>query len=62
MSKSLGNVIDPLDIISGISLESLQEKVRRGNTDPRETTVAMEAQVSPMPSAAIAVCPISNLW
>ncbi|XP_036411227.1 valine--tRNA ligase, mitochondrial isoform X2 [Megalops cyprinoides] len=44
MSKSLGNVIDPLDVISGISLQRLQEKVKEGNLDPRETTVAMEAQ------------------
>ncbi|CAL8295716.1 unnamed protein product [Merluccius merluccius] len=44
MSKSLGNVIDPLDVISGVSLERLQEKVTAGNLDPRECTVAMEAQ------------------
>uniref|UniRef100_A0A671P092 valine--tRNA ligase n=1 Tax=Sinocyclocheilus anshuiensis TaxID=1608454 RepID=A0A671P092_9TELE len=44
MSKSLGNVIDPLDVISGVSLERLQGKVREGNLDPRESVVAMEAQ------------------
>lgn len=44
MSKSLGNVIDPLDVIHGTSLERLQEKVRAGNVDPREQEVAMEAQ------------------
>ncbi|CAL8363597.1 unnamed protein product [Arctogadus glacialis] len=44
MSKSLGNVVDPLDVISGASLERLQEKVRGGNLDPGELTVAMEAQ------------------
>ncbi|KAM4630957.1 valine--tRNA ligase, mitochondrial [Polymixia lowei] len=49
MSKSLGNVIDPLDVISGISLERLQEKVREGNLDPRECTVAMEAQRKDFP-------------
>ncbi|KAL0961788.1 hypothetical protein UPYG_G00331740 [Umbra pygmaea] len=49
MSKSLGNVIDPLDVISGISLESLQQKVREGNLDPREIVVAMEAQRTDFP-------------
>ncbi|KAI1902449.1 hypothetical protein AGOR_G00044870 [Albula goreensis] len=44
MSKSLGNVIDPLDVISGVSLQRLLEKVKEGNLDPRETEVAMEAQ------------------
>uniref|UniRef100_A0A8C1J6M8 Valine--tRNA ligase, mitochondrial n=1 Tax=Cyprinus carpio TaxID=7962 RepID=A0A8C1J6M8_CYPCA len=45
MSKSLGNVIDPLDVISG----RLQEKVREGNLDPRESVVAMEAQKKDFP-------------
>uniref|UniRef100_A0A671R8Q2 Valine--tRNA ligase, mitochondrial n=1 Tax=Sinocyclocheilus anshuiensis TaxID=1608454 RepID=A0A671R8Q2_9TELE len=45
MSKSLGNVIDPLDVISG----RLQEKVREGNLDPRESIVAMEAQKKDFP-------------
>uniref|UniRef100_A0A3B3Z7Q5 Valine--tRNA ligase, mitochondrial n=1 Tax=Periophthalmus magnuspinnatus TaxID=409849 RepID=A0A3B3Z7Q5_9GOBI len=49
MSKSLGNVIDPLDVIHGTSLESLQQKVRAGNLDPREQLVAMEAQNKDFP-------------
>uniref|UniRef100_A0A672Z1P7 Valine--tRNA ligase n=1 Tax=Sphaeramia orbicularis TaxID=375764 RepID=A0A672Z1P7_9TELE len=49
MSKSLGNVIDPLDVIHGISLERLQEKVKEGNLDPREQAVAMEAQKKDFP-------------
>ncbi|XP_041665838.1 valine--tRNA ligase, mitochondrial isoform X2 [Cheilinus undulatus] len=44
MSKSLGNVIDPLDVIHGVSLERLEEKVNEGNLDPRERLVAIEAQ------------------
>uniref|UniRef100_A0A8C7IRB3 Valine--tRNA ligase, mitochondrial n=1 Tax=Oncorhynchus kisutch TaxID=8019 RepID=A0A8C7IRB3_ONCKI len=56
MSKSLGNVIDPLDVISGISLERLQEKVEEGNLDPRESMVAMEAQVSQLPTPGIPEC------
>ncbi|KAM9738210.1 valine--tRNA ligase, mitochondrial isoform 2-T2 [Menidia menidia] len=49
MSKSLGNVIDPLDVIHGVSLERLQEKVKEGNLDPREQLVAMEAQRKDFP-------------
>ncbi|XP_039976792.1 valine--tRNA ligase, mitochondrial [Xiphias gladius] len=49
MSKSLGNVIDPLDVIHGVSLERLQKKVMEGNLDPRERLVAMEAQKKDFP-------------
>uniref|UniRef100_A0A3Q2W9C7 Valine--tRNA ligase n=1 Tax=Haplochromis burtoni TaxID=8153 RepID=A0A3Q2W9C7_HAPBU len=50
MSKSLGNVIDPLDVIHGVSLERLQGKVKEGNLDPREQLVAMEAQRKDFPA------------
>ncbi|XP_042362406.1 valine--tRNA ligase, mitochondrial [Plectropomus leopardus] len=50
MSKSLGNVIDPLDVIHGVSLEKLQERVSEGNLDPREQLVAMEAQRKDFPT------------
>src|SRR3984893_17890482 len=33
MSKSLGNVIDPLDVIEGIPLEALHQKLYEGNLD-----------------------------
>ncbi|CAH2313907.1 valine--tRNA ligase, mitochondrial isoform X1 [Pelobates cultripes] len=36
MSKSLGNVLDPLDVMTGISLEGLQQKLKSGNLDPQE--------------------------
>ncbi|XP_017286196.1 valine--tRNA ligase, mitochondrial isoform X1 [Kryptolebias marmoratus] len=49
MSKSLGNVIDPLDVIHGVSLQRLQEKVKEGNFDRREQLVAMEAQRKDFP-------------
>jgi valyl-tRNA synthetase len=45
MSKSLGNVIDPLDVIYGISLENLNKRLLTGNLDPREVTKAIEGQV-----------------
>lgn len=35
MTKSLGNVIDPLDVIDGISLQELHEKLKEGNLDER---------------------------
>lgn len=35
MSKSLGNVIDPLDVIHGITLEQLNKKLEEGNLDPK---------------------------
>ena len=36
MSKSLGNVIDPLEVINGVSLADLQAKLGAGNLDPKE--------------------------
>ncbi|KAI5955863.1 VAS1 [Candida jiufengensis] len=44
MSKSLGNVIDPLDVITGIPLKGLHDKLTTGNLDPRELKKAMEGQ------------------
>ncbi|XP_069054704.1 valine--tRNA ligase, mitochondrial isoform X2 [Lepisosteus oculatus] len=49
MSKSLGNVIDPLDVISGVSLQELHQKVTEGNLDPREVQVAVEGQKRDFP-------------
>ena len=40
MSKSLGNVIDPLEVINGVSLADLQAKLQAGNLDPREVRAA----------------------
>lgn len=31
MSKSLGNVIDPLEIINGCTLKALTDKILEGN-------------------------------
>ena len=44
MSKSLGNVIDPLNVITGISLSDLQRTVEGGNLDPNEIKKAQDGQ------------------
>ncbi|EXJ84136.1 valyl-tRNA synthetase [Capronia epimyces CBS 606.96] len=50
MSKSLGNVIDPLDIINGTTLEALQAQLKSGNLDPREVERASAYQQSSFPN------------
>ncbi|CAI5709553.1 unnamed protein product [Peronospora destructor] len=40
MSKSLGNVIDPLHVINGISLDQLLLDLQGGNVEPREVKKA----------------------
>ncbi|CAN3375512.1 hypothetical protein DIURU_005750 [Diutina rugosa] len=50
MSKSLGNVIDPLDVITGIPLQGLHDKLKVGNLDPRELKKAMEGQKQSYPN------------
>ncbi|XP_066110325.1 valine--tRNA ligase, mitochondrial isoform X1 [Saccopteryx bilineata] len=49
MSKSLGNVLDPRDIIRGVELQALQEKLSDGNLDPAELTIAAAAQRKDFP-------------
>ncbi|KAK6464077.1 tRNA synthetases class I-domain-containing protein [Scheffersomyces coipomensis] len=49
MSKSLGNVIDPLDVINGISLQALHDKLRVGNLDQKELKKAEEGQKQSYP-------------
>lgn len=38
MSKSLGNVIDPLNIISGCSIDTLKSSLLTGNLPPSEVS------------------------
>ncbi|KAJ9082143.1 valine--tRNA ligase [Entomophthora muscae] len=49
MSKSLGNVLDPIDVIEGITLEALHQKLEQGNLDPREVKKAREGQKADFP-------------
>ncbi|CCK68558.1 valine--tRNA ligase KNAG_0B01110 [Huiozyma naganishii CBS 8797] len=44
MSKSLGNVIDPLDVVNGVSLKELQEKIQCGNVPLKEIERALKDQ------------------
>ncbi|ODV98039.1 hypothetical protein PACTADRAFT_47861 [Pachysolen tannophilus NRRL Y-2460] len=50
MSKSLGNVVDPIDVITGISLDELHKKLYVGNLDPREIAKATEGQKESYPN------------
>ncbi|XP_057426797.1 valine--tRNA ligase, mitochondrial 1 isoform X2 [Lotus japonicus] len=50
MSKSLGNVIDPIEVINGISLQGLHKRLEEGNLDPRELAIAIEGQKKDFPT------------
>lgn len=49
MSKSLGNVIDPIDVIQGLPLEELHAKLREGNLDEKEILKAQAGQKKDFP-------------
>ncbi|KAJ1373978.1 hypothetical protein KIN20_036554 [Parelaphostrongylus tenuis] len=49
MSKSLGNVIDPLDVIRGVTLAELNQKLREGNLDDKELAIALAGQARDYP-------------
>jgi len=49
MSKSLGNVIDPMDLIQGQTLEKLHASLHAGNLDPKEVASAEKYQKKAFP-------------
>lgn len=49
MSKSLGNVIDPLEVIYGCPLEGLLQKLKDGNLPEKEVEKAAKAQQADFP-------------
>lgn len=50
MSKSLGNVIDPIDVIEGASLEALHAQLRMGNLAAKEVEFAEKGQKKDFPN------------
>lgn len=50
MSKSLGNVVDPIDVVTGIPLEVLHAKLDQGNLDPKEKDNAIKYQKQAFPN------------
>lgn len=50
MSKSLGNIIDPLDVICGVTLDGLHQSLEGGNLDPREIEKARQGQKQDYPN------------
>lgn len=40
MSKSLGNVVDPINVIEGITLDNLHKELLNWNLDPKEVKKA----------------------
>ncbi|XP_053610206.1 valine--tRNA ligase isoform X2 [Plodia interpunctella] len=50
MSKSLGNVIDPVDVVRGVTLEQLHEQLNESNLDPKEVDKARQGQKQDYPN------------
>ncbi|KAF2789432.1 hypothetical protein K505DRAFT_341285 [Melanomma pulvis-pyrius CBS 109.77] len=49
MSKSLGNVVDPIDIVEGVTFQQLNDKLRSGKLDPKELKTAEKYQNTAFP-------------
>ncbi|VBB17588.1 hypothetical protein YASMINEVIRUS_51 [Yasminevirus sp. GU-2018] len=42
MSKSLGNIIDPLDIVYGITRQAMEDRIKNSNLDEKEISRAVQ--------------------
>ncbi|CAK4081064.1 unnamed protein product [Aphanomyces euteiches] len=49
MSKSLGNVVDPLEVIAGCTLDTLLKKLESGNLPEKEIEKAKKGQMADFP-------------
>ena len=49
MTKSKGNVIDPIDVIHGTTLEALHKTLLSGNLDAKDVADAMRGQKEDYP-------------
>lgn len=61
MSKSLGNVVDPLAVCTGISLQGLHDSLKEGNLAEDEIARAVEGQKRQFPKEGIPECGVDAL-
>ncbi|KYR02811.1 hypothetical protein DLAC_00277 [Tieghemostelium lacteum] len=60
MSKSLGNVIDPLHVINGVSLQELKDNLTRSNLSEKEKQIAVKGLDKEFPNG-IQKCGVDSL-
>ncbi|CAN6984997.1 unnamed protein product [Brassica oleracea var. botrytis] len=60
MSKSRGNVIDPIEVIEGATLDALRKRLEKGNLDRTELDMAIKGQLKDFPDG-ISECGVDAL-
>lgn len=55
MSKSLGNVIDPMDLIHGVKLDELNDRILKSNLSEKEKKASIRNQKKSYPNGIEAV-------